>query len=40
MEEVTLPRFIEEVYNAGRMHLALGYVSPEHFEAQLAQEMA
>jgi putative transposase len=35
-----LPRFIEAVYNAKRMHSALGYQSPEEYEAQLAQRAA
>lgn len=33
-----LPRFIEHVYNARRMQSSLGYVSPDHFEMQLAQQ--
>ena len=35
-----LPIFIEQVYNAKRLHSTLGYRSPEEYETLIAQQAA
>ncbi|WP_027801950.1 integrase core domain-containing protein [Paraburkholderia dilworthii] len=35
-----LPVFLEDVYNARRMHSSLGYLSPTQFEDRLVQQAA
>jgi putative transposase len=40
MSPLDFPRFIDDVYNAKRMHSSIGYQSPNVFEAKLALQGA